>query len=514
MFNKHQNRWIILLLSLLMLSVMSGTVFAAVQKPANFKATISGNEANGYDIWLTWDALQGAAKYQIDSRWYDIQPWSLLFDNVTQTTVGELSIRCGVTLYYRLYAIANDGTYSAPAYTQAVTPACSKPPAKPPFTPYLYEAKGVSPTEIKVSWIPVQYADQYKIEYTQGGNAPWEFMVAVGGNDSFFTRGALKCNTSYAFRIYSVNKYGNSVTSDVVAGKTLPCIVPPTGVQAQATSNNSIKVTWNDLPNESKYHVEGSNNGNDWQQLMTMGINMTSYTQGGLPCNTKRYYRVRMENQFGISAYSSVVNATTLACDVQNPSLPFELVSNGDFETNIDAAPNLPDGWNGVGKLKGDKLVDNSGSNEFQLKGTPKEASHIQQDLNLSGKTLKQGDMLRLYAAINQQTGKSNRRVVEAIITFKNGDTQRLELVLAATPAAGWAGFTAKAPLQAGDVDNIQVRVGYNAPMGTLFVDNVSFKVTPMNTLQTVSVPEVSNNAANDGGLIPVPAAPTDLRGN
>lgn len=510
MFNKRQNRWIILLLSLVMLGMFTGTAFAVEATPVNFKAAISGTEANGYDIWLTWDALPGAAKYRLESKSYDIQPWSLLFDNLTQTTAGELSMPCDITRYYRLYAIAVDGTHSSPAYTQAVVPACSKPPAKPPFAPYLYEAKGVSPTEIKVSWIPVKYADQYKIEYSLGGNAPWEFMVAVGGEDTFFTRGALKCDTGYVFRIYSVNKYGNSITSDAVSGKTLPCIVPPTGVKAQATSNNTIKVTWNDLPNETKYHVEGSNNGSNWQPMMTLGINMTSYSQGGLPCNTKRYYRVRMENQFGQSAFSNAANATTLACDVQNPSVPFELVNNGKFETNADANPILPDGWNGVGQLKGDKVVNNGGTNEFQLKGTPKEASRIQQNLNLSGKTLKQGDMLRLYAAINQQTGKPNALVVEAIISFKSGDTQTLELRLATPAADGWSGFTAKAPLQAGDVDKIQVRVGYNAALGTLFVDNVSFKVTPMNVLQTVSIPEASTN----GGLIPVPAAPADLRGN
>ena len=71
MFNKHQNRWIVMLLSLVMLGIFTGTAAAAAAKPTGFKVTITGPTYEGYKVILTWDALAFALTF-LSLWWVDV----------------------------------------------------------------------------------------------------------------------------------------------------------------------------------------------------------------------------------------------------------------------------------------------------------------------------------------------------------------------------------------------------------------------------------------------------------
>ena len=88
----------------------------------------------------------------------------------------------------------------------------------------------------------------------------------------------------------------------------------PTDLTAAAASRSQINLTWTDTSgNESGFRIERSTNGTNFQQLVTVGANVTSFANTGLSRDRTYSYRVRAYNSVGSSPYSNVASTRTLA---------------------------------------------------------------------------------------------------------------------------------------------------------------------------------------------------------
>jgi len=94
-------------------------------------------------------------------------------------------------------------------------------------------------------------------------------------------------------------------------------IKPPTNVALSSISQelpvpqSTITITWKDnADNEDNFVIEKSLNGTDYTTLVTLGANVITHSDTGLP-NTKYWYRIKAVNAEGESAYSAPVLITT-----------------------------------------------------------------------------------------------------------------------------------------------------------------------------------------------------------
>lgn len=79
------------------------------------------------------------------------------------------------------------------------------------------------------------------------------------------------------------------------------------GVQAA-----QFTLTWTDnSTNESGFRIERSTNGSTFSEIATVGANVVSYVDAGLPNSTTYWYRLRAYNSAGYSGYSNVATGTT-----------------------------------------------------------------------------------------------------------------------------------------------------------------------------------------------------------
>jgi hypothetical protein len=86
----------------------------------------------------------------------------------------------------------------------------------------------------------------------------------------------------------------------------------PSQLSATAPSSTQVRLTWTDTAsNETGFHIERSLNGTTFQQVASVGGNVTTYTDPNRTAGTLYYYRVRAYNTGGTSAYSSVVSIRT-----------------------------------------------------------------------------------------------------------------------------------------------------------------------------------------------------------
>ena len=89
----------------------------------------------------------------------------------------------------------------------------------------------------------------------------------------------------------------------------------PTNPAAVALTSTSIRITWDDVADETGYRVERSPDGlGSWADVSgNLAAGTVSYDDTGLTASTQYFYRVIAFNAVGDSSPSSTVNATTSA---------------------------------------------------------------------------------------------------------------------------------------------------------------------------------------------------------
>ena len=109
----------------------------------------------------------------------------------------------------------------------------------------------------------------------------------------------------------SLYAYQRVVVTVVPGG--MPPPAAPTGVTATATASSQINLLWTDASgNETGFKIErAAASAGPWTQIATVGVNVTTYSNTGLPASTTYHYRVRATNTAGDSANSKVASATT-----------------------------------------------------------------------------------------------------------------------------------------------------------------------------------------------------------
>jgi uncharacterized repeat protein (TIGR01451 family) len=126
------------------------------------------------------------------------------------------------------------------------------------------------------------------------------------------------------------------VTSPTDTDSAAVVVLPsaPSNLVATAVSETQIDLSWTDnSSDETAFHVERSPDGTTgWAEIVTVGANVTTYSDAGRACETAYYYRVRAyRSSDGLfSGYSSVDSATTAPCH------PTGLAAAVVSETQID----------------------------------------------------------------------------------------------------------------------------------------------------------------------------------
>ncbi|MGH7672148.1 MAG: fibronectin type III domain-containing protein [Gemmatimonadales bacterium] len=132
----------------------------------------------------------------------------------------------------------------------------------------------------------------------------------------------------------SESNEGNNSASTALS-VTQPPPAAPSDLAANAASPSAIDLSWTDhASNETGFKIErcspgffgcGGTLGAPFDQIATVGANVTSYRSAGLLASTSYTYRVRAYNAGGNSSYSNQASATTQAAGT--PPAPSGLVA-------------------------------------------------------------------------------------------------------------------------------------------------------------------------------------------
>lgn len=199
--------------------------------------------------------------------------------------------------------------------------------AVPPTAPSALTATAASQTQIDLAWADNSDDETgFRIERSLDGSTLWTHIATVDTGVESYSDTGLECGTTYYYRVCAVNVNGNSAYTGTAHASTNAC-TSITTLTATAASQTEIALAWTvSGADKDGFRIERSPDGtSDWTHITTAGAAVTSYTDDGLECGTKYYYRVCPVLNGENLAFSATASVTTNACTV--PVVLMELES-------------------------------------------------------------------------------------------------------------------------------------------------------------------------------------------
>ena len=221
------------------------------------------------------------------------------------TSFSDTGRVASTTYYYRVTAQNGNGNSDFSNTASATT-------FPPPTAPSSLTATAVSSSQINLSWTDNSSdEDGFKI-YSSTDGVNFSFYVTLGANVTTRSNTNLSASTTYYYRVLAYSAGGSSGYSNTASATTLSVPAAPSNLTATAVSSTRIDLAWTDNSNnETEFRIYRSTNGVSFSWVVTVGPNVTTYSNTGRTPSTTYYYRVSAANASGNSAFSNTASATT-----------------------------------------------------------------------------------------------------------------------------------------------------------------------------------------------------------
>ena len=280
--------------------------------PSNLTATaVSSSQIN-----LTWqDNSNNETGFKVERAASSTGPWTQIATaGANVTSYSNTSLNPSTTYYYRVCAY-NSGGNSSYSNTASAT---TQSGATVPTAPSNLTATTVSSSQINLTWQDNSNNETGFEIWRCSLSVNWENIANVGTNVISFTDTGLSPSITYTYTICAYNasgrsNYSNNASATTQSGGTIPAA--PSNLTATAVSSSQINLAWSDNSNnETGFKIErAASSSGPWTQIVTVGANITTYSNTALTPSTTYYYRVCAYNTAGNSSYSNTASTTTQA---------------------------------------------------------------------------------------------------------------------------------------------------------------------------------------------------------
>ncbi|XP_032876566.1 LOW QUALITY PROTEIN: myomesin-2 [Amblyraja radiata] len=207
---------------------------------------------------------------------------------------------------------------------------------KIPGSPTNVHAAETCKNYIVLSWEPPDPRGRetlkYYVEKTMAGTTSWQRVnVEIAASSPRLAIFDLAEGKSYEFRVFAVNKFGMSQSSEV----TEPILVqdhieipsPPGAVRCARNTKHSVVVQWMAPKNASEligYYIDSCLLGtDDWQPCNHKPVKYTRFVVHGLNNGQKYIFRVKAVNAIGVSEVSQESEPIIVQAALTVPSSPY-----------------------------------------------------------------------------------------------------------------------------------------------------------------------------------------------
>ena len=177
-------------------------------------------------------------------------------------------------------------------------------------TPESVSSRSLSTSSIAVTWADRATGETgYSIERKPAGGAYLQLTV-LPANATTFTDSGLIDGTRYFHRVKAINTI--PAESKAVEASAATPLNAPGNLSASAISATNVLLQWTDFSGaEDGFRVERKAGNGTFDEIATLGANVSSYNDFSVSSTTRYRYRVRAFNSLGFSPYSNEVSIRT-----------------------------------------------------------------------------------------------------------------------------------------------------------------------------------------------------------
>ena len=168
---------------------------------------------------------------------------------------------------------------------------------------------------VTLSWSAVTTATSYTVKRATASGGPYQ-PLATGLSQALYTDANLTNGQPYFYVLSATSPAGDSADSAEISATPAapPAPAAPTDLAATGATASTIDLGWTDhATNELGFHIERSSDGVTFAEIGSVGADVTTYTNSGLRAGRTYYFRVRAWHDSGMSDYSNVLSAATIA---------------------------------------------------------------------------------------------------------------------------------------------------------------------------------------------------------
>ena len=280
----------------------SSVVSVTYKQTLSAPTVTGGNDAQGRPT-LTWNAVSGAAKYEV----YRARSKDGTYTKYSTTTgtayTNSSYLTSGATYYYKVRALDANG--NAGPYSAVVSVTCRLKLTAPTVTGG-NDAQG-HPT---LKWNAVSGAAKYEVYRARSKDGDYIKYSTVTGT-SYTNTSYIENGNTYYYKVRALDANGTAGPDSTPVSVTYKAPFGAPLVTGSKDSQGRPALKWDKVTDAAKYEVYRARSKNGTYSLMSTqsatGYTNTSYLANG----TTYYYKVRALKANGTaSAYSSVVTIT------------------------------------------------------------------------------------------------------------------------------------------------------------------------------------------------------------
>ena len=260
-------------------------------------------------------------------------------DNLNYTEVGTSiadsesftvnGLNPNTTYYFRVRA-SNTSGYSGYSNEMSTTTEVD-----PLAAPDNLVATTVSQTAIDLTWNDNSSSETgFIILRSTTSGSGYGVIITTAAETTTYSDTGLDPSTTYYYLVRATDGTLDSGDSNEATATTQSPLAAPENLAATVVSYNQIALTWDDVTStETGFVIEREIPGFEaYQEIATLGPDVTSYNDTGLNPETQYHYQVRAISGAGDSNYSNEATATTPPPIIA----PDNLVANAVSHNQID----------------------------------------------------------------------------------------------------------------------------------------------------------------------------------
>ena len=232
--------------------------------------------------YIYWGAVDGANRYYVYRSTTKDGTYSFL-GSTANLNYTDSKANVGTTYYYKVKALAADGTDSSLSAAVAITCRCARPVVTPDYL--------TSTGKPYIKWAAVAGASQYYVYRSGSSNGTYEYVGTTTATN--YTDNKANAGYTYYYKVKAISKVKSTANSSLSAAVAITCRCARPVVKTDYwASTGKPYIKWDAVDGAGKYYIYRSGTRNGTYTLLGT-TTATNYTDSKANAGYTYYYKVQ-----------------------------------------------------------------------------------------------------------------------------------------------------------------------------------------------------------------------------